>query len=103
NYNENHNYYIDQSSRDISLRSRYVEGIPFERDWKEHGRILLQSFKKVFDLTYYEIMFTLSDIIINTKEIKSVNDIPFVTRNCKCTVFGNLGCTENGNKNVHFT
>ena len=79
-YSINHNYYVEQSTRDISLRTIYIDGIPYERDWIEHGNILNQSFLQAFGLTYHETMFTLSDIIVNTREIKKVEDIPLVDK-----------------------
>jgi hypothetical protein len=79
-YSIRHNHFVNQSSKDNLLRDKYVIGIPFDRDWIKHGEFLNNSFKGVFDLTYTELMYMVTDIIINTNEIKEVEDIPLVQK-----------------------
>ena len=49
------------------------------------------------EIFYHQLKWESSEII-NYLIIKR---LPDVTRNYICTVFGNLGCTENGNNDVH--
>lgn len=80
NYSDLHKTYVEQSTRDINLRNKYISGLPYESDWKKHGKFLNESFKEIFDLDYYEAMYLLSDIIKNSKPIECTNDIPLVNK-----------------------
>lgn len=79
-YSKRHDHFVKQSTRDNLLRDKYVIGIPFDRDWAKHGEFLNDSFKDIFDMTYYELMYIVTEIIIKTKEIKEVEDIPLIPK-----------------------
>ena len=62
---------------------------------------------------YYAFIAGGNRVIASQAELNRINVFPVndgdtgtnlattVTRNYICTVFGNLGCTENGNNDVH--
>lgn len=77
-YSQLHEYYVNQSSIDSSLREKYINGKPYEQDWIKHGSFLNNSFKTTVGLTYHEFMYLLTNICINTNSINSEKDIPLV-------------------------
>jgi len=77
-YSQLHEYYVNQTSIDSSLREKYINGKPYEQDWIKHGSFLNNSFKTSVGLTYHEFMYLLTTICLSTNPINSEKDIPLV-------------------------
>jgi hypothetical protein len=76
-----HEYYYKQTALDATLKSKYLEGRAYEDDWVKHGEFLNEAFKNTLEISYSELMFVLTSIILNTKEIEDEKDIPLVKKN----------------------
>jgi hypothetical protein len=79
-YSQLHEYYVNQTTTDSSLREKYIIGKAYEQDWIKHGAFLNDSFKETIGLSYHEFMYLLTSISINTNPINSEKDIPLVRK-----------------------
>ncbi len=101
-YSLKHNYYVDQTTLDISLRNKYIRGRPFEKDWEKHGKILNSAFKQVFGLSYFEFMLDVTDLLIKTGDLDSNESLPLINKELLIKQIAELFKTDKNKINILF-